>query len=122
VTAQIIGAIDMAAPGSDGTALMWWLVDGDKIIEWIPSRLHDDDLPGEMLMYPAGFLYIPGLDTMVLRSQPEVDYARSDAQFNDAFGPTARTRIAQERMNARLDRKRIRQERYRRMYSRRALN
>jgi len=54
--------------------------------------------------------------------QPELDYARSEAEFSDAFGPTARTRIAQERMNARLDRKRRRQQRYQRMVARRALN
>ena len=126
--AQLIGSIDTGSPEGDRTAFVWWKVYADGRLECIdaydfaPSRLHETDLEGVFRMSPAGFPFIPGLAAMVLQSQPEIDYARSPAEFNDAFGPTARTRIAQERMNARLDRKRIRQERYRRMIDRRALN
>lgn len=126
--AQVIGSIDTATKDGDMTCVAWWERQGDgtlKLLDehtFLPSRTHDDDLLGEFSMSPAGFPYIPGLAAMVLVSQPELDFARSPAEFSDAFGPTARTRIAQERMNARLDRKRIRQARYSRMMARRALN
>jgi hypothetical protein len=75
------------------------------------SRIHDsrthDDLLGDFTME-------------VFLHQPELDFARSGAEFNEEFSPTALTRLAQARMNRRLDAKRIRQLRYRRMMHRRA--
>lgn len=53
-------------------------------------------------------------------SQPELDHARSAAEFNQQFSPTGLTRLAQRRMNARLDAKRLRQLRYHRQYARHA--
>lgn len=106
---------DLARPGGNETSVMWWSVDGDKITAWEP-----DFDAGEMSM-PAGFG--PFIASAVLfRSQPELDYARSGAEFNEAFSPTGLTRLAQDRMNRRLDAKRIRQLRYRRMMRRRALD
>ena len=127
VDPQIIVAIDTARPDSeDMTAVSWWKRNANGSIECLdirtfpPVRTHDDDLLGEMSMSPAGFWAYPALMAGMMVGQPELDYARSAAEFGDAFGPTARTRIAQERMNHRLDAKRIRQLRYRRMMARRA--
>lgn len=106
-------------PGGDETSVMWWSVDGDKITAWEP-----DFDAGEMTM-PAGFISLFPYPAEVLNRlipffQPELDYARSGAEFNEAFSPTGLTKIAQERMNRRLDAKRIRQRRYRRMMACRA--
>lgn len=121
----IFAFTDLGTEDGDMTCTTWWKRHADGTLEvidhrfYLPSRTHDDDLLGETTMSPAGFPFFPGMAGLFLR-QPELDYARSPAQFGDAFGPTARTGIAQERMNARLDRKRIRQQRYRRLMGRRA--
>lgn len=127
----IYASVDTAVH-DDVTCETWWKRHADGRLEaidpariYVQSRLHEEDLPGESTMSPAGFPPLFACDpkmfplSIYLR-QPELDYARSGAEFNEAFSPTGLTRLAQERMNRRLDVKQIRQRRFHRMYARRA--